>query len=431
MKKIIYNADIITMNAHMEIVHGGSIMIEDGKIKEIAQKKIEADGSEYTDAKGMIVMPGLINTHTHVPMTLLRGYADDLPLFRWLTDFIFPAEAKYMNVENERVASRLAFLEMIKSGTTCFNDMYFFEDMIATEAKKTGIRAVLSDSLIDFPTPSFKSVDEGMAIDEALIQKWQGDTHIHPSVCVHSPYTCCKETLQRTKAMADKYDTMLHIHVAETQKEVNDMMEQQGMTPVKYLDSIGLIDENVVAAHCVWLNDEDIALMAERKAKIAHCPKSNLKLASGIANVDKYRKAGITVGLGTDGTASNNTLDLVEEMKFAALLPKALNYDPEAMTARQALQMVTIDGARALGIGHITGSLEAGKEADLIMINQDVLNMTPMYDIYSALVYAMGSRDIHSSMVHGEWIMKNRVVLNINEEETLNGVRAIADTMRQ
>lgn len=430
-KKIIYNAHIITMNANLDIIPNGSLLIENGKISRISRETISDDDAEMTDAKGMYLMPGFINTHTHLPMTMLRGYADDLPLHEWLTDHIFPAEARCVNAENVRLATRLAFIEMIKSGTTCFNDMYFFEDVIAEEARKAGIRGVMGESVIDFPTASFRTVDEGLAICEALIRKWQGDPIIHPSVCVHAPYTCSKETLIKTKQLADKYHTLLQIHVSETRKEVEDITAQTGMPPVEYLHSIGLLDRNVIAAHCVWLNEKEVELMATSGTSIGHCPKSNLKLASGIADTDTYAKAGINVSLGTDGTASNNTLDMVEEMRFAALLPKVVHYNPEAVNARAALQMATINGAKALGLDAITGSLEAGKSADMIFVHAASSNMIPVYDEYSAIVYAMNSKNVRSSMVNGEWIMKDRMLLHIDKEETLAAMERLASRVKQ
>ena len=312
----------------MEVIKNGSIRVEDNQIKEIREGKIESPDAEYFDAEGMIVMPGFINTHTHVPMTMLRGYADDLPLHTWLNEHIFPAEARMVTPENVAVAARFAFIEMIKSGTTCFNDMYFFEDIIASEAKKAGIRAVVGESLIDFPTPSFHTVDEGVARCESLVQQWYGDSLIHPTICAHSPYTCSKETLQKAKILSEKYNIPLHIHVAETRKEVEDLTSQTGMAPAEYLYSIGLLDRNVIAAHSVWLNPKEIELYARTRTSVAHCPKSNLKLASGIADTDTYMKAGINVSIGTDGTASNNTLDMVEEMRFAALPSQRLPLQP-------------------------------------------------------------------------------------------------------
>jgi len=425
-KKIIRNAHIITMNARQEIIPGGSLLIENGKITALGKEDFQDENAEITDAGGMFVMPGFINTHTHVPMTMLRGYADDQPLHRWLTEYIFPAEARLVTPDHVRTATRLAFIEMIKSGTTCFNDMYFFEDIIAEEARKAGIRGVMGESLIDFPTASFRTVEEGLRLQEELINTWQGDPIIHPSVCVHAPYTCSMETLQKGKKLADRYGTLLQIHLAETRKEVEDITAQTGMPPAKYLYSIGLLDRNVIAAHCVWLNRSEIELLAQTGTSIAHCPKSNLKLASGIADTETYRQAGITVSIGTDGTASNNTLDMVEEMRFAALLPKVVHDNPEATDARTALQMATIGGAKALGLENLTGSLEPGKSADLIFVHADSSNMLPVYDEYSAIVYAMNSKNIRFSMVNGEWIMRNREICHIDKNETLEEIKKIS-----
>ena len=428
---IIFNACIITMNERMELIKNGSIRIEDNQIKEIGEGKIQIPDAEYFDAEGMIVMPGFINTHTHVPMTMLRGYADDLPLHTWLNEHIFPAEARMVTPENVAVASRFAFIEMIKSGTTCFNDMYFFEDIIAEEAKNAGIRGVMGESMIDFATASFQTVDEGLARCEALIRKWQGDSIIHPSVCVHAPYTCSQATLQQSKQLADRYGTLLQIHVAETRQEVEDITARTGMPPAEYLHSIGLLDRTVIAAHCVWLNPKEIELLARTGTSIGHCPKSNLKLASGVADIDTYLKAGITVALGTDGTASNNTLDLVEEMRFAALLAKVVHYNPEAVKAQTALRMATINGAKALGLDTITGSIEIGKRADLILIHADASNMLPVYDEYSAIVYAMNSKNVRSSMVNGDWIMRNRIVCHVDKENTLEAIKQLSGQIRK
>lgn len=425
-RKIIHNAHIITMNPELDIIPQGNILIENGKIRYIGGECPNDSDAEYTDAEGMFALPGFINTHTHVPMTMFRGYADDLPLQQWLNEHIFPAEARFVNPENVRTATRLAFIEMIKSGTTCFNDMYFFEDTIAEEAQKAGLRGIVGESLTDFPTPGFRNVDEGADLCERLIRKWQGNPLIHPSVCAHSPYTCSKATLQRAKRLADKYNTLLHIHLAETRQETEELLAKTGMRPAEYLHAIGLLDRNVIAAHCVWLDEHDTELLANTRTSIAHCPKSNLKLASGIADTTSFLKAGITVSIGTDGAASNNTLDMVEEMRFAALLPKSLRYDPQAVNARHALQMATINGAKALGIGHLTGSLEVGKSADLILVHADSTNMQPIFDEYSAIVYAMNSKNVRSSMVNGEWIMRNRTLCRINKEETMEEVKRLA-----
>lgn len=431
-KKIISNAHIITMNAGMEIIPNGSILIEGGQIKEISSGTLSDPDAEITDAHGMYILPGFINTHNHLPMTMLRGYADDLPLHTWLTKHIFPAEARLVNEHNVRIATRLALVEMIKSGTTCFNDMYFFEDAIAEEARKAGMRGVVGESLIDFPTASFKNLKEGIELSERLIHKWQKDSLIHPAICAHAPYTCSSDTLKQAKALADKHDTLLQLHLAETRKEVEDIQARTGKRPAEYLYSIGLLDSNVIAAHCVWLSPEEISLMAKSGTSIGHCPKSNLKLSSGIAPIDACIKAGVTVGIGTDGTASNNSLDMVEEMRFAALLAKVVDYNPEAVNAQTALRMATIEGAKALGLDHITGSLETGKSADLILVHADASNMQPIYDEYSAIVYAMNSKNVYSTMVHGEWLMQGRQLKTIDKDAAIEEIKQLkTDNLKQ
>lgn len=429
-REVIFNAYIITMDNFLNVYPNGSILIENGKITKIAYEKIQEDDVLYTDAKGMIVLPGFINTHCHIPMTMLKGYADDLPLQKWLTEYIFPAEAKYVNIENVKVATRLGLIEMIKSGTTCFNDMYFFEDTVSEESYRAGVRAVLGEALMDFPTPSFKTVEEGLFISESLQEKWNANPIIHPTFAPHSIYTCSEKTLKKTKLVAEKYNSLIHIHLSETKKEVEDSIIQTGMSPVEYLNSIGLLDKKTIAAHCVWLSNNDIDIMARTQTSISHCPKSNLKLASGIAKYYDYSQAGINVSIATDGSASNNNLNMVEELRIASLLSKATSKNPEAMNARQTLQSATINGARALGLEKKIGSLEIGKDADLILIDSSDSNMVPLYDKYSAIVYAMNSCNIQSSMVHGRWIMKDRSVIYINEEETLDRINFIANKIK-
>ncbi|MDR1755849.1 MAG: amidohydrolase [Culturomica sp.] len=422
MKRAVVNAVVLTMNDRMDCFEKGYVRMRGGEITEVASmEEWKPDGEEEcTDAAGMWMLPGFVNTHTHTPMTLLRGYADDLPLHAWLTEHIFPAEARLITPEHVRLASRFAFAEMIRTGTTCFNDMYFFSRVIAEEAKRAGIRAVLNDSLIDFPAPGFGTVDEGLALAEELIRAWAGDPLIHPSVCAHSPYTCSKETLLKAKRLADRYGTLFQIHLSETRQETETVKKQTGFLPGEYLHRIGVLDGNLIAAHGVWLTPGEVRLFAGSGAAIGHCPKSNLKLASGVADTASWLRAGVTVGLGTDGTASNNSLDMVEEMRFAALLPKGVCHDPEAMPARDALRMATIEGARAVGLGDRIGSLEPGKRADLLLIRSEAVNMQPVYDRYSAIVYAMNSGNIVSSMAEGEWLMQDRELIRIDEKETLN-----------
>ena len=432
-RKIITHARILTLNAGMDIIPDGTLVIENGRIKAITTGEWNAAGeeAEITDVAGMFVLPGWVNTHTHLPMTLFRGYADDLPLHKWLTEHIFPAEARWVTEEHVRLAVRLALVEMIKSGTTCFNDMYFYEQAIAEEAARAGMRGVVGESLIDFPTPDFQTLSQGIALSEALAERWQGHPLIHPAVCAHSPYTCSAETLQTAKRLADRLGVRLQIHLAETRREVDDCLARTGKTPAAYLYSLGLLDKNVVAAHGVWLNAEDIRLVADTGTALAHCPKSNLKLASGIARVSTCLQAGIPVGIGTDGAASNNSLDMVEEMRFAALLAKGAFQEPEALDAATALRMATVGGAKALGLETEIGSLEVGKSADLIVVHAEASNMLPVYNEYAAIVYAMNSKNILSTMVGGEWLMKNRQLLTLDKDAIVEEMKALGARIKK
>lgn len=423
MRQIITHAHILTMNANGDILPDGSIVIEDGRIKDILAGAVTDSQAEMTDARGMLLLPGFINTHTHLPMVLFRGYADDLPLQEWLKDYIFPAEARWVTPDNVRLATRLALIEMIKSGTTCFNDMYFFEQVIAEEAARAGIRGVVCESLIDFPTPDFKTLEEGIALSENLISRWQNHPLIRPAIGAHSPYTCSAATLQKAKALADKHGALLQIHLAETRQETETSIARTGKTPAAYLHSLGVLGKNVIAAHGVWLTGEDIRLLAESGTAIAHCPKSNLKLASGIARIAACRAAGIPVGIGTDGAASNNSLDMVEEMRFASLLAKGAYYQPEALDAPTTLRMATLEGAKALGMDHITGSIEKGKSADLILVHADASNMQPLHNPCSAVVYAMNSKNIRSTMVAGTWLMKDRILQTIDKDSVMEEIK--------
>lgn len=426
-RKLIVNARILTMNARMDEFAEGSVLVEGGRIREVCAGRLEAGDAEVTDAGGMVVMPGFVNVHTHLAMTMFRGYADDLPLREWLEERIFPAEARRVREESVRAAVRLALVEMVKSGTTCFNDMYFFEDAVAEEARKAGMRGVVGESLIDFPTPSFGTLEEGVRRTEALVGKWRGDALVGAGVCAHAPYTCSGETLRRAWGLAQRLGVRWQVHVAETRREVEEMRERTGMTPVRYLDSLGVLDGRLMAAHGVWLDEGEVELMVRRGAAVGHCPKSNLKLGSGMADVDGYVWAGMTVGLGTDGTASNNGLDMVEEMRFAALVAKGRGGDPTALPARAALRMATVEGARAMGLGEVTGSLEAGKRADLVVVNAGASNMVPVYDVYSAVVYAMESKNVVASMVEGEWLMRGRRLLTLDKEAAVEEMRWYMD----
>ena len=427
---VIYNATVIPVNGDMDVFPGGSVHIKGNTIQEVSPVRLEREGAEYVDAQGMVVMPGFVNAHTHLPMVLLRSYADDLSLREWLNDHIFPAEARWMTPENVAVASRFALVEMIKSGTTCFNDMYFFEEVIAREAKRAGVRCVVGESVSDFPTPSFRTADEGITRAESILREWKGDSLVTPSVCAHSPYTCSRDTLLKAKQLAETYAATLQIHLSETAAEVDDLLARAGKRPAEWLYSLGLLDSRTVCAHGVWLDAKEVGLLGLCGSSVVHCPKSNLKLASGVADVATYLGRGLNVALGTDGAASNNALDMVEEMRFAALLAKVRTHDPAALNARQALRMATLNGARALGLGDVTGSLEPGKRADLLLVHLDASNTLPVYDPYSAIVYAMNSKNIRSVMIDGRWVMRDRQLLTIDKDEATASLLRLSSQVR-
>lgn len=408
-EKTIFNAVIITMNNQFEIIENGYITINRNKITALGKGKPETTVN-LIDAKGKIIIPGFVNAHTHLPMTMYRGIADDLPLKTWLEDHIWPAEAKHTNEENVRKASRLGMEEMIRTGTTTFYDMYFFADAVAEEAEKMGLRAVLNEALLDFPTNNYKNIDEALKKAENFILKWKGSTLINPALVFHATYSCSKKTLLKVKNLSQKYNVQIATHISETQEEIKEVTQQQGKNPAQYLNELGMLTSKTLGAHCVWLTENDQQLFAKNGAHIAHCPSSNLKLGSGIAPISTYIKKGINVAIGTDGCASNNNLDMVEEMRLAALLQKGAHHDPTLIPAKEALKMATINGANALGLGNKIGSLEIGKHADLVLIDTNNTFMQPIYDYYSAIVYAMNSSCIDTVLVDGNVLMENKLI---------------------
>lgn len=406
-EKTIVNAVIITMNEKLEVLKNGYITINDNKITEIGEGKPTHSNNIY-DAQGKIIIPGFINAHTHLPMTLYRGLADDLPLHTWLEDHIWPAEAKYTTSDNVKKATQLGLAEMIKTGTTTFADMYFFADTVAEETEKAGVRSVMGEAILDFPTNSYEKSEEAIAKAENFVEKWRNSNLINPALIFHSTYTCKKETIQKINQAAQKLNVRLYTHASETKDEVKMVYEQQGKNPVEYLDSLGVLKTGLTAAHCVWTTEGDWELFMQNNTSVAHCPTSNLKLASGIAPITKMIDAGVNVALGTDGCASNNNLDMVEEMRLAALIHKGHNLDPTLLPAAEALKMATINGAKALGLENEIGSLEVGKKADLLMIDTNNTFMTPIYDYYSAIVYSMNSSCIDTVLVDGKLLLENR-----------------------
>ncbi len=406
-EKTLYNAVIITMDNQYELIENGYITIKDNVITEIGKGKPDNQKNLY-NAHGKIIIPGFVNAHTHLPMTMYRGIADDLPLKTWLEDYIWPAEAEHTHEESVREAARLGLEEMIRTGTTTFSDMYFFADTVAEETEKMGLRAVMNEALLDFPTNSYPTIDDAFNKVEKFLKRWSNNQLITPGMVFHATYSCSKETLVRIKEIATKYNLLISTHLSETSSEVDNFIEENGMSPIAYLEELEMLNENTLAAHCVWLDEDDQEIYANSGAHIVHCPSSNLKLGSGVAPISSYLLKGINVALGTDGCASNNNLDMVEEMRLAALLHKGVNLNPTVIPAREALKMATVNGAKALGLFDKIGSLEVGKHADLVLIDTKNTFMQPIYDYYSALVYAMNSSCIDTVIVNGKVLMENK-----------------------
>src|SRR5688572_6252105 len=430
---VITNGVVVTMNSGREIVEDGAVAIDGADIVAVgpgADVAARFSGRETLDARGQIVLPGLINTHTHAPMVLYRGLADDLALMDWLEKYMFPAEAKTVSPEFVRAGTRLAALEMIQSGTTTYADMYYFEEEIARTTKEAGLRGVLGQTIIQFPVPDAKTPAEALARAERFIKEFAHDELIVPAVAPHSMYTLDAATLKASRALADRERVPLLIHLAETRDEVNIARKRHKASPVGYLESLGFLGPRTLAAHGVWLTDADIRLLARRGVSVSHNPESNMKLASGAAPVPATRRAGIPVGIGTDGAASNNDLDMFEAVRQAAFLQKLHAGDPRAAPAGTALEMATIEGARALGMSGEVGSLVAGKRADVIVVSMSSARQTPMYDPISHLVYTTRGDDVKTTIVNGRVLMRDRRVLTLNEGSVLAEAREWAVKVR-
>lgn len=431
---ILANATVVTMDGTGRVLTPGSVAIDGNRIVGVDTPEAIAarfSAPDRVDLTGHIVLPGLVNTHTHAPMVLYRGLADDLALMEWLEKYIFPAEARTVSPEFVRVGTRLAALEMIRSGTTLFTDMYYFEEEVAAAAKEAGIRGVLGQTVIQFPVADAKTPAEGLARAEAFIQKFKGDELVIPSIAPHSMYTLDQATLLATRDLAVKYGIPLQIHLAETEDEVRIAQERYKKRPVAFLEGIGFWAPVTLGAHGVWVSPEEVTLLQKRGVGIAHNPESNMKLASGTAPVPAYLKAGTKLGLGTDGAASNNDLDMFEAMRQAALLHKLVSRDPRMVSAKTALAMATIGGARALGLQDRLGSLDVGKLADIIAVRTDRPRQVPMYDPVSHLVYTMHGDDVAMTVVNGRVLLKDGVVRTLDEAAVIRDARAAADSVRK
>jgi len=424
---LISGGTVVTMDASRAILEDGAVAVKGDTIVAVGPRSdLEARyaAKQTIDARGGLVLPGFINGHTHVPMTLFRGLHDDVTLNDWLYKYIFPAEAKNVNEEFVRWGTRLAAAEQIRGGVTTFADMYYFEDAVAEETKAAGMRGVLGETFIDFPAPDNKNQAEMLAYTEKFLKKWQGDPLIHAAAAPHSIYTCSQKTLQDSAALARKYHAPILIHTSEMKKEWEDSEKTNGMSPVQYLDKIGILGPDVVSAHCIFVDAADEKTLAQKQVGCVHNPSSNMMIASGVSPVADMRAAGVAVGLGTDGPAgSNNDLDLMEEIDLAAKLAKITKMDPLALNAKAVVEMATIDGARALHMDKEIGSLETGKKADVILIGLDEPNAVPMYDIYAQVAYALKGSDVQTVVIGGRMVMRDRKLLTVNEVEAIAKAR--------
>jgi len=432
---ILTNAKILTMNRAFDIFYPGALAISDDSIIAVGPQKdilenFSAD--ELLDCKRKILMPGLINAHTHVPMTLLRGLADDLRLDVWLMGYMMPVEREFVSPEFVRLGTKLACAECILGGVTTFNDMYYFESDVAEATAEAGLRAICSQSILKFPTPDATYYEEALEYAEAFIQKWKDHPLIIPAIAPHAVYTCTDKIWQSCKDLAIDYDIPLHTHIAETESEVEDLREESGMPVVPYLRKRDIFDAKVIGAHCVHIDEGEMRTMQRYGAGISHNPSANLKLASGFANVTRMLELGVNVGIGTDGPASNNDLDMVEEIRLASLVAKCVSGDPTALPAKQTLAMATSMGAKAIHLDHITGSLEPGKRADLILISLEKIHNSPNFQrdpdgVYAQIIYAAKSTDISDLMVNGQWLMRNRELLTLDEMALKEEAQAYAE----
>jgi 5-methylthioadenosine/S-adenosylhomocysteine deaminase len=413
---------VLPMDEKLTVIRDGAIAVKGTGILEVGTSKeiFEKYTSEVIiGGGGRVVFPGLINTHTHAAMVYFRGIADDIPLTDWLKNHIWPAENRWLSPEFISDAVELACLEMLRGGVTTYNDMYFYEDAAGKSTKRMGMKAVLGSGILDFPSKSASTTDEYFANAESLIKDWKGDDLITPCIAPHALYTCSPETLKKAKAMSEKFGVPLHIHLSETEWEVGEIMVRYKKRPVEHLESIGFLDETVLAAHCTWVEDNEIELLAKRKVGVSHCMESNLKLASGFAPVVTMLMSGVKVTFGTDGAASNNDLNIMSEMSTTAKVHKALSNNPTVLDAKTILIMATRWGAETLGLGDKIGTIERGKMADIVTINLKKPHLTPIYDVYSHIVYAAMASDVETVMVNGKIVVNDGKLVTADESEIL------------
>jgi 5-methylthioadenosine/S-adenosylhomocysteine deaminase len=430
---IVSNGTVVTMDSGRRVIQKGAVVVDRGKIVAVGGPELTTRyrARQTIDANGGVIIPGLINGHTHVPMVLFRGLADDLDLNEWLTKYIFPAEARNVTEDFVRAGTQLGLAEMIRGGTTTYCDMYYFEDAVADETAKAGVRGVLGETIIDFPVADNKTNAEAMAYTERFIKHWTGHALITAAIAPHAPYTVSAEHLIAARALSDRTGAPLVTHIAETRKELDDITRDKGQPPISYLEKIGFFNDRVIAAHVVFPAQGEISILKKHNVGVVHNPQSNMKLASGVAPVPAMLAADLSVGLGTDGAASNNDLDMFEEVDTAAKLHKLFSSDPKVLSAEQAFEMATIRGARALHMEKKIGSLEVGKRADIVIIDSDAINEVPSYNVYSQLVYSAKAADVRSVVVEGRVLMLNRRLLTLDEPSIRMRAKAYRDKIRR
>jgi len=417
---LVTGGTVVTMDGQRRVIENGAVAIKGDSIVAVGPRaEIESkfEAAQFIDAHGALVLPGLINGHAHAAMSLFRGLADDLSLDEWLQKYIFPAEARNVTPEFVEWGTKLGILEMLRGGITIYADMYYFEDVVAHVTKEAGMRGVLGETIIDFPAPDNKTVEQAFAYTQKYLDRWKGDPLIIAAVAPHSIYTCSEKTLQDSAALARRNNAPILIHIAEAQFELEQSRAKHGATPVGYLEHIGFLGPDVVAAHCIWVDQADIATLAHFNVGCTNNPSSNMKTAAGVMPVPEMLAAGEPIGVATDGAASNNNQDLFEEMDLAAKLQKVSRMDPRALPAKQVVEMATINGARALHMEKMIGSLEPGKKADLVLVDTDTPHAEPMYDVYSEIVYALKASDVRTVVIAGKIVMKDRQMLTLDEKE--------------
>ena len=428
---LIAGGTLLTMSAKMEIIEDSIIVVKNGIIVAVEkrgdQKNASYSAKEMIDASGCIVMPGLVNTHTHLPMVCFRGMADDLPLMEWLTNHIFPAETRFVNKKMIYDGAMLAMAEMILSGTTTFCDGYFFEDTIAEAVLATGMRAIVAQGFADFATPDNPKYERMMEAADRFVKRWKPHAPmITPAFFCHSPYTCSPATLVNVKKAAREADILFLTHLLENKDEIDTIISLYGKKPVQHLYDLGILDDQTVAVHCNWLTEEEMRIFADLGVRVSHNPESSMKLAAGVAPIPEMLKLGITVGLGTDGCASNNDLDMFREMDTAAKIHKVTSLNPIVMNAQKVLEMATLGGAKLLGLDDRIGSIEVGKQADIILVDMNQPHLTPLYNCYSQLVYAARGADVKTSIINGRVVMKDRQLRTMDLNAVMENVRNIA-----